>query len=41
MVNLERVPFVFPKCGSHSTTSTILFAILMAGSSCGMTMKTI
>ena len=41
MVNLGRVPSVFPKCGSHSTTSTTLFVILMAGSFYGMTMKTI
>ena len=40
MVDPERVLFVFPKYGSHSTTNTILFAISMTGSSCGMTMKT-
>jgi hypothetical protein len=39
MVNLGRVPSVFPKFGSHSTISTTLFAILMTGLFYGMTMK--
>ncbi len=41
MVNLGRVPSVFPKCGSHSATSSTLFAILMTGLFYGTTTEII